>query len=143
MSITSKVKNIFAIGEEYDEYEDYEEYEEEAAPSRVRNESNNRKENVIKFDKSDKEAFVVLVEPITYADAQLIADNLKMNKSVLINLHKAQPEVSRRILDFVSGYIYSIEGDIRNAGTNIFMATPSTYDISGSIENNGSYEDIM
>lgn len=144
MSIKKSVGNFFGLGEsEYDEEHYEQDMYEEDAPSRSRNESRSSspKENIIQFDQSQKEAFVVLIEPVTYADAQVIADNLKVNKSVLINLHKAQPDVSRRILDFVSGYIYSINGDIRNAGTNIFMATPSTYDISGSIENNGSYEE--
>lgn len=136
MSVKNKFKSFFAMDEEeYEEYEDYNEYTEYSAiEEEPVKESRSSKKKVVQFKNSQKDTLVVLIEPSGYADAQVIADNLRANRSVFINLHKVQGDVARRILDFVSGFIYSINGDVKRVGSNTFIATPESVGITGSID---------
>jgi len=76
---------------------------------------------------------VVLSEPRSYNEVQEIADHLRSRKSVIINLHRVRPDQARRIIDFLSGTVYAISGDIQKLGNNIFICTPENVDIQGTI----------
>lgn len=76
---------------------------------------------------------VILCEPKSYSESQEIADHLKVNKAVIINLSKISPEQAKRIIDFLSGTVYAISGDIQKVGSNIFLCTPSNVGVSGKI----------
>lgn len=76
---------------------------------------------------------MILCEPKAYSESQEIADHLKVNKAVIINLQKISPEQAKRIIDFLSGTVYAISGDIQKVGSNIFLCTPSIVGVSGKI----------
>lgn len=76
---------------------------------------------------------MILCEPKAYSESQEIADHLKLNKAVIINLQKISPEQAKRIIDFLSGTVYAISGDIQKVGSNIFLCTPSIVGVSGKI----------
>lgn len=76
---------------------------------------------------------MILCEPKAYSESQEIADHLKLNKAVIINLQKISPEQAKRIIDFLSGTVYAIAGDIQKVGSNIFLCTPSIVGVSGKI----------
>ena len=91
------------------------------------------KNNVVNLPQAEKPFQVKLVEPHSYDDAKMITDHLEQRHSVVINLHLVNDVQLRRILDFVYGYIYAINGDIQKVGANIYMCTPDTVEISGTI----------
>jgi len=76
---------------------------------------------------------VVLIEPRVYAEAQEIADHLKNRRSVVVNLQRIQHDQAKRIIDFLSGTVYAIGGDIQRVGSNIFLCTPDNVEVSGNI----------
>ena len=80
-----------------------------------------------------KSSKVVLVEPRVYAEAQDIADQLKNRRAVVVNLQRIERDQAKRIVDFLSGTVYAIGGDIQKIGTDIFLCTPDNVEVSGSI----------
>ena len=78
-------------------------------------------------------AKVVLVEPRVYAEAQDIAENLKNKRATIVNLQRIDRESGIRIIDFLSGTVYALGGDIQRIGTDIFLCTPDNVEVSGEI----------
>ena len=86
---------------------------------------------------------VVLVKPDRYENASEIADHLREKRTVVLNLEKTQKDVSRRLLDFLSGVAYAQEGKIKKVALQTYIVTPYNVDIMGDLidelENNGLY----
>ena len=86
---------------------------------------------------------VVLVKPDRYENASEIADHMRDKRTVVLNLEKTQKDVSRRLLDFLSGVAYAQEGKIKKVALQTYIVTPYNVDIMGDLidelENNGLY----
>ena len=92
-----------------------------------------QKQNVVSIEKAKQGTKVVLLEPRTYAEAQAIADHLKSRRAVVMNLQRMSTDQALRIVDFMSGTVYAIGGDIQKLGVRTFLCTPENVDIQGSI----------
>ncbi|RHW39724.1 cell division protein SepF [Lysinibacillus yapensis] len=84
---------------------------------------------------SMKNSKVVIVEPRVYAEAQDIAEHLKNKRAIIVNLQRIDREAGIRIIDFLSGTVYALGGDIQRIGTDIFLCTPENVEVSGEISN--------
>ena len=86
---------------------------------------------------------VVLVKPERFEDASTIADQLNAKRTVVLNLESTGKEVSRRLIDFLSGVAYANNGQSKRVATRTFIITPYTVDIMGDLidelENNGVF----
>ena len=86
---------------------------------------------------------VVLVKPERFEDASTIADQLNAKRTVVLNLESTGKEVSRRLIDFLSGVAYANNGQIKRVATSTFIITPYNVDIMGDLidelENNGIF----
>lgn len=86
---------------------------------------------------------VVLVKPERFDDASAIADHLNAKRTVVLNLESTNKEVSRRLVDFLSGVAYANEGQIKRVANSTFIITPYNVDFMGDLldelENNGVF----
>ena len=86
---------------------------------------------------------VVLVKPERFEDASTIADHLNNKRTVVLNLESTNKEVSRRLVDFLSGVAYANNGQIKRVANSTFIITPYNVDIMGDLldelENNGVF----
>jgi len=88
---------------------------------------------------------VVVRNPTSYGDeVRSIADELLRRHTVVLNLEKTEKDISRRILDFLSGVAYANNGKIKRIATSTFIITPYTVDLTGDdvmdeLESNGLY----
>ena len=86
---------------------------------------------------------VVLVKPERFEDASTIADQLNAKRTVVLNLESTGKEVSRRLIDFLSGVAYANNGQFKRVATSTFIITPYNVDIMGDLidelENNGVF----
>ena len=86
---------------------------------------------------------VVLVKPERFEDASAIADQLNAKHTVVLNLESTGQEISRRLIDFLSGVAYANNGQIKRVATSTFIITPYNVDIMGDLigelENNGVF----
>ncbi|NLY78733.1 MAG: cell division protein SepF [Lysinibacillus sp.] len=80
-----------------------------------------------------KNAKVVIVEPRVYAEAQDISEHLKNKRATIVNLQRIDREQGVRIIDFLSGTVYALGGDIQRIGDNIFLCTPDNVEVQGEI----------
>lgn len=76
------------------------------------------------------QAKVHVVEPRNFNDAQKIADKFKIDIPVILNLQQIDSTLSKRILDFVSGLSYALDGGIQKVADKVFMLTPKNTEVS-------------
>ena len=77
---------------------------------------------------------VVVVHPETFEDSKEIADHLKTKKPIVVNLEKIDSEVAKRIIDFLSGAVYSLDGNIQKISKGIFLIVPYNMGIMGDFK---------
>ena len=87
---------------------------------------------------------VVLVKPEHFEDASTIADHLNAKRTVVLNLESASKEISRRLIDFLSGVAYANEGQIKKVANCTYIITPYNVGIMGEdlldeLSNSGLY----
>ena len=78
---------------------------------------------------------LILLEPRAYSESQQIADHLKNRHTVVVNLKRVTTDQAKRIVDFLSGCIYAIGGDLQKIGGGIFLCTPKNISVQGKITN--------
>ena len=91
---------------------------------------------------ANKDGHLILFEPRAYAEASEIGNYLKQKRAAVVNLHRLQKEQSKRIIDFLSGVIYAIDGDIQQIGPKIFLCTPKNIGVSGNITMDDDEQDV-
>lgn len=72
-----------------------------------------------------------VVKPERYANVKQIADHLLNHRTVVLNLEATNKETAKRLLDFLSGVAYSIDGQLKRVASNTFVITPCNVDVSG------------
>ena len=85
------------------------------------------------FADSSSSSKMILFEPRAYSESQQIADYLKKRNAVVVNLKRVTPDQAKRIVDFLSGTLYAINGGLQKLGTGIFLCTPNNVNVEGSI----------
>ncbi len=85
---------------------------------------------------------MIVYHPISYEDTQNIIDNLKSRKPVIVNMEELEIDCAQRILDFMAGAIYALNGSIYKISRGIFVVAPTNYDIIGNDES-GEYVDVI
>jgi cell division inhibitor SepF len=71
-----------------------------------------------------------VVAPTSFNQAQEVADKLKVNLPVIVNLQNVDRDLSRRIIDFASGLCYGVGGQMERVANNVFLLTPSNVEVS-------------
>lgn len=98
----------------------------------IENEEFEVKESAKSGDKTLKNK-TILVEPRAFSEAQQIADYLKNKNQVVVNFKRVTSDVSKRIMDFLNGIIYAIDGTMQKLGPGIVLCAPKGFEIEGSI----------
>jgi FtsZ-interacting cell division protein YlmF len=75
---------------------------------------------------------MVVYQPQSYDDTQRIIDDLKSGRPVIANLEDLNVDIAQRVLDFLSGAVYGVDGSIRKISRGIFLLAPPHVDISGN-----------
>ena len=75
---------------------------------------------------------MVVYHPVSYEDTQNIIDNLKSRKPVIVNMEELEIDCAQRILDFMAGAIYALDGTIYKISRGIFVVAPTNYDVIGN-----------
>lgn len=149
----------FDDDDDYDEYEDEDyatddydddDYEEESKPLFGKKKSSQRtyeeepareSSNRFSFSKSQPKPAaksggneVCIIKPSSIEDSREITETLLNGKAVVINFEGLHVEISQRIIDFISGSCYALDGNLQKISNYIFIATPNSVDISGDFQ---------
>lgn len=133
----SKIGKFFGVSDDEDELLDSEEYVDDQEVT----DEDNIPNGVIDHDKvvsiksgvNSAKSKIVLYEPRVYSDAKDVAQNLLSNKAVIINFSRMEDASARRIVDFITGTVYALNGEIQRIGDKIFLATPPKFVTNGKI----------
>lgn len=85
---------------------------------------------------------MVLLEPRAYSETVQIAEQLKLRNTVLVNLKRVTKDQAKRIIDFLSGTVYAIDGNIEKVGGGIFLCAPNNVKVNGKITEETEGKDI-
>ena len=144
--------------EDYDDYEDemtdYAEEEEEAAPRKRRSPfaaadpisapeaaapvstppaSNGFGGQVLNMASGKQE--VVLFHAKTFDDAARAADELRRKKAIILNMENVDKSLTRRVVDFLSGAVYALDGSVKKVAQSTYLFCPHNMDVVGDLEN--------
>lgn len=153
MSMFEGFKNMLGINQdpEDDEYLDNGEDEvfagnnqgQAAQDAYAQPDANRQRNNKVVNINATTQLQVVLVKPERFEDASAIADQLNAKRTVVLNLESTNKQVSRRLIDFLSGVAYANNGQIKRVATSTFIITPYNVDIMGDLidelESNGVF----
>jgi cell division inhibitor SepF len=149
MSFWDNVKK-FAQPYSDDEYDDYDDeldgYEEEEAPRRSRASSESAAEaapapatksgsfsgQVLNINSGRQE--VVLFRPTTFNDTSKAADDLRDKKAIIVNMENVDKALARRVVDFLSGCAYSLDGKVNKIAQSTYLFVPHSMDVVGDLE---------
>ncbi len=144
MGLMEKLKNFMTA--EDDEYEDEDDVDVLAkAPEKAQQHpaDDARRNNKVVNIHTTAQLQVVLIKPERFEDAVGVADHLNDKRTVVLNLESTNKDVSRRIVDFLSGVAYANNGQIKRVANSTFIITPYNVDIVGDLldelENNGVF----
>lgn len=76
---------------------------------------------------------IVLFEPRNFADAEEIGHHIKNKRACCINLHRMPSEYRQRIIDFLSGVVYGVDGSTKKIGENVILCSPKNLQVGGDI----------
>ncbi len=142
--------------EEYDDYEDemdaYGEVEEETTPRKRRNPFSTDHEpeaapaaaapaaptsgfsgQVLNMNSGKQE--VVLFHAKTFDDAARAADELRKRKAIILNMENVDKSLTRRVVDFLSGSVYALDGSVKKVAQSTYLFCPHNMDVVGDLEN--------
>ncbi len=112
--------------------EDADDYDEEDQP-RPRLFGSKTKSTASSVKKPSVE--VTMIKPSNMDDSRVICDYLLEGKAVVLNMEGLHMEVAQRIIDFTSGSVYAIGGDLQKISSYIFIASPDNVELSGDFQN--------
>lgn len=98
----------------------------------MRSSNNSNSKHSQDTQSSSKLAKITIIEPRVYSEAMKIAKHIIASEAVLINFHLVEESQARRIVDFLTGTVYALDGDIQRVGDEIFLCTPSNIEIDSA-----------
>ncbi len=135
-NLMNKVWNFFGIeqDEDYEEDEELENYEEEYEQEEEEEDRKlfGRKNKVINMPQANQ-VKMIISQPTTFEQSEEICQYLKERKSCIVNLEYVNKDVARRVVDFISGGVYALNGHIQKISNSIFLIAPANYDISNEM----------
>ena len=141
-ALMNKVWDLFGMDSaEPDEYEeedvyDYGEDEEEIEDRKLYGRKNNNNNKIVNMPQTQTQGQaikMVISQPTTFEQSDEICSFLKEKKSVIVNLEYVNKDVARRIVDFISGGVYALDGYIQKVSNSIFLVAPSNYEITNDM----------
>ncbi|MCM0598788.1 cell division protein SepF [Periweissella fabalis] len=142
------LRSFFNLGDEFDDEPVRENFE--TGPEPVNAQKHEaprvRRQNVVSMDQkrslaNDENRKIVLFAPKTYSDVKEITDNLLANQAVIVNFSTIDDAQAKRIVDFLTGAVFAINGEIQRVDDAIFLVTPPNYVISGEISSTSHLND--
>ena len=147
MSIFDNLKKLtqpYGDDEYEDEYEDeVDGYDEEPISRRsdfgtapaADNKSGKFTGPVMNINSKSSKQEVVLFRPGSFNDTSKAADDLRNRKAVIVNMENVDKAMARRVVDFLSGCVYALDGDVKKIAQSAYLFCPHNMDVVGDLEN--------
>lgn len=132
MSFSSKLSSFFSADDDFDRFD--EEQDEETYPERKPVETKNESSVMeLHNNKRPVEKKIMLFEPRIFSDVKAIATRLLAGQAAVVNFQRIDDEQAHRVVDFLSGVVFAVDGEIQRIGEQIFLCTPHDFEVEGSL----------
>jgi cell division inhibitor SepF len=139
--LLNKMLNFVGWEADDEDYEENDELQEEVdQPQFINFNARKQQGKVVNMHPSNQFKLVIM-QPERFEEAQDICDHLKSKKPVIINLEEIEKEVAQRIVDFLSGSVYALDGNIQKVSNGIFLIAPHNVDIMGDFNDEISHRE--
>lgn len=132
----NKVWGLLGVESDEEEGYEYEDYDSTAMnPTEdkgVTTPISNKKNKVVGMP-GMQQVKVIISQPSTFEQSEEICEHLKEKKSIIVNLEYVNKDVARRIVDFISGAVYGLDGNIQKISNSIFLVAPFNYEITNEV----------
>lgn len=125
MAFGNKLSRFFGVEDEY---------EDESSAEQT---TDLQGQNIVSFKKKSQalgEKKISLFEPRIYSDVKTIAAKLLNGQAVVVNFQRMDDDQAHRVVDFLTGTVFAISGEIQRIGDQIFLCTPHGFIVEGSLE---------
>ncbi|MBQ4429298.1 MAG: cell division protein SepF [Clostridia bacterium] len=136
--------SLMEVEEDWESELDYPEEQRESYSYEYEEPEQERRQSTRRSNQANVTAFpgaysgkLIVYRPVSYEDTQNIIDNLKAQKAVIVNMEQIDVEVAQRILDFMSGASYAVNGRVYKVSSRIFIVAPANINIVGSSDGSG------
>lgn len=145
--IVNKVMDFLGLEEEVDEIEEMENENVEQEHPEIDNvisstNSKKQKGKVVSIHTAAS-AKILIVKPIDYDEVIEICDNLKNRKIIIINMTNLESKTAQRLLDFMAGASYALEGSLEEVEKGVYIISPSNVEISNELKNELSSKGLL
>ncbi len=89
-----------------------------------------QKEKVVSINRK-REFKLIFHHPDSYDEVKNIVDDLKDRNAIILNLENTDVDIARRFIDFISGAVYGLNGNVQKIGSGVFVFTPSNIEVDG------------
>ncbi|SEM57026.1 cell division inhibitor SepF [Ligilactobacillus sp. WC1T17] len=113
-----------------DEYEDYDDYETSKPTPEVAPENNKKVMSLVNHASEKK---IMLFEPRIFSDVKGISQRLLNGQAAVVNFQRIDDAQAHRVIDFLSGVTFAINGKISRVGEKIFLCTPEDFVVEGDL----------
>lgn len=127
-SAPSKAQAAASYNEDEDDYDYAPSYAKKPRATRSSSGSNNK---VVSMNGRGSEVYVI--KPQEFNEAQTVTDFLKDGKTIVINMEGIELNAAQRIIDFIGGACYALDGSLQAISSNIFIAAPQDIEVSGDL----------
>ena len=136
MGFINRIGDLFKSDEDFDDTEGFENYDEEeeaeAAPAPAQQpKAAPAPARATGAISSGAALEMKVVKPERFEEVKSIGEHLLARRTVVLNLEETNKETARRLIDFLNGVAYAINGDLRKVATNTYVVTPSNVELSG------------
>lgn len=114
-----------------DDFDDYAPKKPKAKPAKVSNPSKLVSINSRNNNRSSNQVYVI--KPQEFNEAQKVTDYLKEGRTIVINMEGIEVHAAQRIIDFIGGACYALDGSLQAISANIFIAAPHNIDVTGDL----------
>ncbi|MBQ3229404.1 MAG: cell division protein SepF [Clostridia bacterium] len=134
MSLMDRLSGIFKADEDYEGNEEFEEYEEEeevAAPAPAPAAPKAPVSRPTGGISSGAALEMKVVKPERFDEVRQIGEHLLARRTVVLNLEETNKETTKRIIDFLCGVVFAIDGQVKKVANATYVVTPKNVDVSG------------
>ncbi len=88
-----------------------------------------RRHSTIRLDAARAHRVAIRLNASVFNDARIAADGLKNGEQQIVNLEKASPQMAERIIDFLSGVTYALDGTVDRVGEKVYLFAPANVEV--------------
>lgn len=98
---------------------------------------------VIQFHGKEEGESVKVIRAQTFNEAQIVAEFLKEGKTIVVNLEGIEIGKAQRIIDFIGGASFAVDGSLKAISNNIFIVAPGNIEVTGDLREELVSEDML